>query len=160
MVEEKLKEFAAENNLSLEEMRRILSAEERKETENNIKEKIEDNNKLVGRCFYGQALSIFRGPHDVRKNNEYFKVVSGASENEFRVECLVFPEALEYRFETKMHLIYHPGDFILGRYRVKTFTVESVMISDLKRMKEVTEEEYNKAAEELLEEILSSRWEK
>lgn len=160
MIEDKVKAFAAENNLSLEEMLRILSVEERKETERELQEKIEQNNELVGKCFYGQALSVFRGPHDVSGANEYFKVVSNVSENEYRVECLVFPEKLNYRFEPQMHKMYHPGDLLFGKYRVRTFTVESIMVSTLKKMKEVKEEDYNKAAEKFLKEILSSRWEK
>lgn len=151
----KLKKLAKENNIELKDILAELKQEERLHSETKMVEQVEANKPLVGKCFYKTVEprhSMF--PHMKR----FYQVLSNRSENEYRVECLVFDEHPTYWFKYQAHKAGFSGDFYLGNFEFESFHTESRMANSFINMTEITKEEFDEHARKYLDEILNTHW--
>lgn len=151
----KLKELSDNNDMSLDELSRLIKEESRKEGEDVLKQKVKENENYIGKCFY-RIINKERGMFpEMRK---FYLVLSNRSNNEYRVECLTFKEFPTYWFEYQAHKIGCIGDYYLGSFEFESFKTESIMASSLKTMTEISKEEFDKYAKDYLDKLLNLEW--
>ena len=152
---DEIRQFMDRNGVSSEELYSILKDISRIDSDNRIREKVEKNEDLEGRCFC--KPTHFGGPRfpEVKK---FYKVLSARSENEYRVECLIFTEHPLYWFNYNAHMMGSAGDYYLGRFDFCSFAVESVLADKIREMEEITVEEFNGQACTYLGELLGLKW--
>lgn len=150
-----LQKFAKEHNMSVNDIVSEIKHKERAHDETEMAKKVKANEHLVGKCFC-KTVEPRHSMFPVMKR--FYKVVSNRSENEYRVECLVFDEHPTYWFKYQAHKIGFSGDFYLGSFEFEAFRTESKMAKDFARMNEISEEEFNEHAREYLNELLETKW--
>ena len=151
----KLKEFANENNISLEDLSGMLRVEATNEINGKIRENVAKNKDLVGKCFY---TTVKKPSHMFPEMRKFFLVLSNRSNNEYRVECLTFYEHPTYWFEYNMHKASYPGDFYLGHFEFDGFETDSYLASNIRSYQEISKDEFNLRAKKYLNELLSLNW--
>lgn len=151
----KLKELSKENNISLNDMSRLLGNESKKEQEEQLRDKVNDNKDLVGRYFYRLGHPRSKMFPEMKK---FYRVLSNRSENEYRVECLTFYEHPTYWFDYNAHKIGFPGDYYLGNFEFESFVVDSFMAKDIRSLTEISKEEFDSYAKKYLDELLNLEW--
>lgn len=125
----------------------------------------DEHQKIVNTCKFhiplvGKCYKIIKAkPHNMfPEMNRYFKVISEQSENECRVECLVFDEHPTYWFSYQSSKAGFPGDYYLGSFDFESIYTEDIMVSSLKSMTKISLEEYNKAMRRYIEELITLPW--
>lgn len=152
--EKQLEEFLVKTNLTTDQLKYKLDQKSKVLADNKIKESVKSHKYLEGRCFVRSYKSDL-----FPKMNRYYKVLTAQADNEFRVECLVFDERPTYWFDYKTQFNgSSPGDYFLGHFDFDSFFTDSVMIDELLKMKEITIEEYNEAANKYLKELLDLKF--
>ena len=155
-IKEALTRLADENNMSLEEIRQELDNSILAERNKECVKTAEGNKDLEGRCF-----KVAHKPHSglFPEMCRYYKVISCRSENEYRVECLVFDEHPTYWFEYKACRTLRTGDWYLGSFDFDSFRTEDIMARSIREgMEPISEEEFNDAARKYVEELLITKW--
>lgn len=152
---DQLKKLSNDNNMSLDELSTLIAKDSRKVEEEKLHNNVQKNEQYVGRCFY----NIVNKSHSMfPEMKKFYLVISGRSENEYRVECLTFKEQPTYWFDYQMHKMNFVGDYYLGKFEFESFETESIMVSSLKLMTEISREEFNKYAKEYLDKLLNLEW--
>lgn len=147
--------IAEKHGISTEDILYQLKHEQRLKYETEMAEKVKDNKNLIGRYFYAEI----EPRHTMfPKMKRFYKVLSARSENEYRVECLIFNEHPAYWFEYQAHKAGFAGDYYLGHFEFNSFTVDSIMANSFKMMTEITKEEFDEHARQYLEEMLEMNW--
>lgn len=150
-----LQRFAEEHNVSVKDIVLEVKHKEKVHNETEMAEKVKANEQLVGKCFY-KTIEPRHSMFPAMKR--FYKVISNRSENEYRVECLVFDEHPTYWFKYQAHKIGFSGDFYLGSFEFEAFRTESKMAKDFVNITEISEEEFNEHAREYLNELLETKW--
>jgi hypothetical protein len=132
MTKEELKE--------LEKQRDELDKQIKEYYNNERSNLLKEHRKLVGKCFKGNQ---WLNPDIIK----YYKVIHEESDNEYRVETLTFREKLSYKH---LHKRLHGYGY---RTDCELFEFEDIMVSDLNKMEEITEEEFNTAMDNCLKEL-------
>lgn len=153
---QQIENIAKTNNKSLCDIRNILDTELRDVRNRKIQEMAEANKNLVGKCFVYET----EPRHGMfPRMKRYCKVLSHRSENEYRVECLMFYEHPFYWYDQKAHKIQQPGDWYLGEFDFDSFVVESIMAKTImQRMTEISQKEYDEAAMRYTKALLEIPW--
>ena len=146
----------AENfGISTEDILYQLKHEQRLKYETEMAEKVEHNKNLTDRYFYTEVEPM----HTMfPKMKRFYHVLSARSENEYRVECLMFNEHPAYWFEYQAHKADFAGDYYLGHFEFESFTVDSIMANSFSHMTEITKEEFDEHARRYLGEMLEMKW--
>lgn len=142
-------------NISMNDLLRDLKEESRFNHETQIAEKVKANKPLVGKCFY-KTLEPRHSMFPPMKR--FYYIISNRSENEYRVECLIFDEHPTYWFHYQAHKAGFSGDFYLGNFEFDGFHTDSQMINELETMTEITKEEFDEHAQKYLNELLETKW--
>lgn len=150
---EKIRHFVTVNDIQYNDVLSFLTDESVQEQSRMCKIRACKNTDLVGRYFKTpHKKSLFPVMY------RYYKILSYRSENEYRVECLIFDEHPVYWFNSRLHKLPQPGNGFLGRFDFDSFITDSIMAKDIRNMQEITEEEFNGAARKYLEELLELKW--
>ena len=104
----------------------------------------EINKDLVGRYF--------------KDSKRYYKILSCQSQNEYKIECLVFSIEPEATFINSSHKVIQAGDGFLGQFSFSSFETKSIMASVIRDLKEIDKEEFDEAAKNFLSKLLSMEW--
>lgn len=141
-------------NVDAEMIRDTFSRQIRKNRHEEIVNECKSHIPLINKCFLRKA-----NPHNMfPEMNRYFKVISEQSDNEYRVECLVFDEHPTYWFSYQSSKVGLPGDYYLGSFEFESINTEDIMVSSLKSMTQISLEEYNEAMRKYIEELITLPW--
>ena len=132
-----------------------LDRKSRESKDAGIRSKVEALRGLEGKCFVEMAVPE-GGMFPSMKR--YYKVISARSENEYRVECLVFDEHPLYWFDYKSNMAGVPGDWFLGTFRFESIRTESVMSAEIAMMSEIGRDEFDAAMRRYIGELSVMRW--
>jgi hypothetical protein len=150
-----LERFAKDHGSNLHELSTILNNYKTIEEEKKLIETTDTNESLIGKCFY----TIVKPYHGIfPEMKRFFKVLSNRSNNQYRVECLVFDEHPTYWFKYQMHKEHTIGDYYLGHFDFKSFSTESIMATTLQEMTEISSEEFTIYAYHCAVELLDTEW--
>lgn len=150
-----LEAFMTEYNVDSGELDFLIRHMSRIEGDKKIRDKVHQNEALVGKCFLLSNVQINKMFPPM---NRYGKVLSARSKNEFRVECLVFNEHPVYWFDYHASKIGRPGDYYLGSFDFQAVWVESLMVRDVEHAKEISLDDFNSAFRQYTEELLQTEW--
>ena len=150
-----LEAFMTQHNIDSGELDFLIRQMSRVDGDKKIREKVQQNEALDGKCFLLPNVQMNKMFPPM---NRYGKVLSARSENEFRVECLVFDEHPVYWFDYHASKIGRPGDYYLGSFDFQAIWVESLMARDVERAEEISLHEFDSEFRRYTEELLQTKW--
>lgn len=150
-----VKALAEKYETSMDELLTELKHDRRLHSETEMAKQVNANKPLVGKCF---CKNIEPRHSMFPPMKRFYQIISNRSENEYRVECLVFDEHPTYWFKYQAHKAGFSGDFYLGSFEFEGFRTESKMAKNFTDMTEITKEEFNEHARLYLNELLETRW--
>ena len=140
----KIKDFATQEGYLFQDIKQLIDITAKEEEHKQVCNLAETNADLKGRYF--------------KSNKEYYKVLSYQSQNEYQVECLTFDKDPNPVFKVNTHKSIQAGDGFLGQFSFSGFTTKSIMSSVVRDMEEITKEEFEEAAKDFLDKLLSMEW--
>ena len=150
--ETNLNDFLLENHMTESDLRCYLESISKNRAKERMEDQVKKNKHLEGKFFVKQldGKGTMFPPM-----NRYYKVLSARSENEYRVECLIFNEHPTYWFQYQSTKVGNPGDYYLGRFEFESFSIDSIMASEFDVLREISTKEFNEAANKYLKELLT-----
>ena len=162
-ITKQIEAFCQENGLTVETLaKEIKSLQIKKEYDHALKI-MEDNRKLVDRCFKGQfsgdsSFLSGAGTLPFEKEMIFCKVVSERGESVEEVECIIFSQAPLISFRADAHLLWQPSDGITGRFFYNGIISCSGSKQVIRSLTEISEEEFESAAKDHLDQLLKTDW--
>jgi len=137
--------FANKNNYSLSQLISFLKEHQKQSIEDEIITNCETNAPLLEKCYY--------------HNHKYYKVVSNRyAPNPHMVECLVFDEHPSCSFIHPYNMVYRAGDNYLGEFEFTSFCLQSILVRELSKFQEITNQEYWFAARTYINRLSCMDW--